>query len=79
MFVRGKPHAVSKHAYQGMKSERPPLDTSDIENVLEFPDGDDGRAAWKWLKKRTVIVYYEEDEISIWIRSGSSTRGRLEP
>lgn len=77
MFIRGKPYTITKHAFEGMNAERPPLASHDIESVLEDPDSDDGRQAMKRLGARTVIVYYVENETEVVIESVSATRGRL--
>jgi hypothetical protein len=60
-------------------SERPPIRLGELLAVLETPDHDDGRKAFKWLNDRTVIVYYEEEIDEINIRSVSATRRPLAP
>lgn len=79
MEVRGKIVLIGKHAHEGMAAERPPLDEHDILAALETPDHDDGRQAGKRIGKRTIIVYYEETQDGIEVRSISATRSRLAP
>lgn len=76
-LIRGKWTAFSKHASDAMAAERPPLDVNDVREVLETPDQDDGRQAIKRVGHRTLLVYYEEDDAQIYIRSASATRRRL--
>lgn len=60
-----------------MAAERPPLDVNDVREVLETPDQDTGRQAIKRIGRRTILVYYEEDDAQIYVRSASATRRRL--
>ncbi len=79
-LIRGKWSAFSKHASAAMAAERPPLDVNDVREVREVredPDQDNGRQAIKRLGRRTILVYYEEDDAQIYIRSASATRRRL--
>jgi hypothetical protein len=69
---------IEKHAAVGMACERPPIRENHILAVLEEPDHDDGHQAYKRVGPRTVIVYYEEDDDTVEVRSVSATRGRLE-
>lgn len=79
MEVRGKRLRLSLHAFEGMSAERPRIDLQDLANVLETPDADNGREAFRWIGTRTVLVYYEEDEEEVYVRSVSATRRRLAP
>lgn len=79
MFVRGKRLRLLKHAVEGMEAERPPLRLHDIASILEDPDYDDTNKAFAWTGRRTVFVYYQEDEEEVVVRSVSSTRSRLAP
>jgi len=76
-LIRGKWAAFSKHASEAMAAERPALDVNDVREVLENPDHDDGRQAFKRIGERTLLVYYEEDESQVFIRSASATRRRF--
>lgn len=76
-LIRGKETAFSKHASQAMAAERPPLEVTDVQEVLEAPDHDDGNKAVKRIGRRTVLVYYEEDDAQIYVRSASATRRKL--
>ncbi|HLE47980.1 MAG TPA: hypothetical protein VI818_06755 [Candidatus Thermoplasmatota archaeon] len=78
-LIRGKDAAFSKHASQAMAAERPPLEVTDVQEVLETPDHDDGHKAFKRIGRRTVLVYYEEDDAQVFIRSASATRRKLPP
>lgn len=73
-LIRGKWTAFSKHASDAMAAERPPLDVND---VLEAPDHDDGRQAFKRIGRPTILVYYEEDRAQVYVRGVSATRRRL--
>lgn len=77
MYVRGKPCRISKHAVEGMRSERPPPDDTRVALVLEEPNRDDGRLATRRIRARTIFVYYTECEDEIVVRSVSATRSHV--
>lgn len=77
MRARGKLLTLSKHAFEGMNAERPPVHIREVRRVLEDPGADDGHRALRWTGDRTVIVYYEEHERQIDVESVSCTRRRL--
>lgn len=77
MYVRGKPCRISKHAFEGMRSERPPLDDTDVALVLGEPNRDDGRLATRRMGARTILVYYAECEDEIVVRCVSATRSHV--
>ena len=77
MYARGKPCQFTKHAYEGLRAERPPIDLEEIAMVLEEAEHDDGATAYRWIQTRTVIIRYIEREDYIRIRSVSATRSRL--
>lgn len=77
MQVRGKPVWLSRHTYEGMFAERPPVQSSDVERVLEDPHHDDGTKAQRWIRNRTILVYYAEDAEGIEVLGVSATRRRL--
>lgn len=79
MHVRGKLLTLSRHAFEGMNAERPPVRVHDVVRVLEDPASDDGRCARRWIADRTVIVHYEEHEHQIDVQSVSCTRRQLGP
>lgn len=75
-LIRGKRAAISKHASEAMAAERPPLDVNDVREVLEAPEKDDGHQAVRRIGRRPILVYYEEDDAQIQVRSVSATRRR---
>lgn len=77
--VRGKLCTISKHAFEGMAAERPPISADTVARVLEDPDHDDGTQARKRLGGRTILVRYEALEDRIRVRGVSATRRRLPP
>lgn len=77
MYARGKPCEFTKHAHEEMHAERPPIDLDDVAWALEEPDSDDGHCATRRIRNRTILVYYEEREDEIYVRSVSATRTRL--
>lgn len=77
MQARGKRLTLTRHAFDGMNAERPPVRVHDVVRVLEDPDLDDGRRAAKWLGDRTLLVYYTEHEHQLDVESVSCTRRRL--
>ncbi len=79
MIARGKHVTILPHAVDGMGCERPPIRPSVVLDVLELPDTDSGRLATAWLRNRTILVYYDEYEEQIEVRSVSATRRRLAP
>lgn len=79
MLVRGKWLRIEKHALGGMNAERPPITHDDVALVLEEPDHDDGKKAFRRVGPRTLLVYYEEEEHTIGVRAASATRSRLAP
>lgn len=72
-FVRGKPLTFTKHAYEGMRQERPPLDEYDIALIIEEPDHDDGNEVRKRVGRKIIRAYYEEYEDHIRVRAVSRT------
>jgi hypothetical protein len=76
-LVRGKWTAISKHASDAMAAERPPAEANDVREVLEAPDQDDGHQAIKRIARRTLLVYYDEDDAQVYVLSVSATRRRL--
>ena len=79
MIARGKVLTILEHARVGMDSERPPIRVEDVAAAIETPEQDDGRCATIWRRRRTVLVYYEEVEDEVEVRSVSATRRRLAP
>lgn len=79
MYVRGKLVTLEKHAFVGMRAERPPWQNKDVTYALEEPDNDDGKTATKRIGARTIIVRYDEDEHEILVRSVSGTRRNVAP
>lgn len=77
MYARGKQCRVSKHAHEGMQAERPPIDYGAVQFVLEEPSADDGTRATRRVGRRTILVYYNEFDDEILIRSVSTTRSSL--
>lgn len=71
--VRGRWLNITKHAYQGMKEERPPITLWDLIHALEEPDHDDGKEIRKRLGRRTLRAYYTQDEENVWVRAVSRT------
>lgn len=67
------------HAYDGMNGERPPMRENDVQHTIDEPDEDDGTKASRWIGRRTIIVYDDENEESIHVRGVSATRRRLAP
>lgn len=55
------------------------IEANDVLDVLDEPDYDDTRKAYKWIGRRTVIVYYAEEEDRILVDSVSATSTRLPP
>lgn len=76
-YARGKPLYITKHAYQGMWQERPPIDHHDIVLLFEEPDHDDGKEVRKRLSGKTVRAYYHESEEEIQVLGVSRTGRRL--
>lgn len=79
LWARGMPVIISKHAEQSASAERPEVNIAAIIKALEAPDHDDGRAAFRWVGGRTLIVRYEEKEGCIYVLTVSATRSRLQP
>lgn len=77
MRARGKRLTLTKHAFEGMNAERPPVRVREVVRVLDRPKTDDGRRALRWTGDRTVIVHYEEHDLQIDVQSVSCTRRRL--
>jgi len=80
--IRDKPVWFDRHALDGMNAERPRIGVAEVESVLEGPDCTSeergGRhKAWKHAGKRTIRVYYDEDEEGIYVRSVSATRSEI--
>ncbi len=80
--IREKAVIIMKHAIDAMNSERPHIDVDDILNVIDSPDNtvhESGNRfkATKWMKKRTIIVYYDEFEDEIYVHGVSATRRRV--
>jgi hypothetical protein len=80
--IRDKPVWFDRHALDGMNAERPRVGVAEVEAVLEGPDcimeESGGRhKAWKHAGKRTILVYYDEDEEGIYVRSVSATRSEI--
>lgn len=78
MLVRGKWLEVDKHALEGMNAERPPITLDVACLVLDAPDYDDGKKAYKRVGRRTVLLYYDEEEGTVTVHGASATRSRLE-
>ena len=74
--VRDRWLHITKHAYQGMKEERPPLTLWDLLHAFEEPDYDDGKEVRKRLGRRTLRAYYTQDEENVWVHAVSATRRR---
>jgi hypothetical protein len=80
--IRDRPVWFDRHALDGMNAERPRIGVSEVESVLEAPDRLDEekgerRKASKHIGKRTIMVYYDEDEEGIYVRSVSATRSEI--
>lgn len=75
--ARGKPVALPRHALDGMTGERRPISPLDVVKVLEEPDHDNGKEASRWLRGRTIKVYYTEAESRIIVLGVSATRRRF--
>lgn len=78
-LARGKPVTFARHALHGMDAERPRVSLREVTGVLDAPDHDDGKEAWRWVGTRTIKVYYREEERHIHVRAVSATRRRLRP
>jgi hypothetical protein len=81
-ITRNRSVWLDRHALDGMNAERPKVAVAEAEETLEAPDRltteHDGRLkAWKRIGKRTIIVYYDEDEEGIYVRSVSATRSEI--
>lgn len=80
--IRDKPVWFDRHALDGMNAERPRIVVAEVEEVLEAPDRlvkehEGMLKAWKRIGKRTMIVYYDENEEGIYVRSVSATRSEI--
>lgn len=53
------------------------VEANDVLDVLDEPDYDDTRKAYKRIGRRTVIVYYSEEEDRILVDAVSATSARL--
>lgn len=78
MQVRGKRLTYKRHAADGMNCENPPIREEDVELAISDPDTDTGSKVTRWIGMRTVIVYYDEWEDEINVRSVSATKSRLD-
>lgn len=78
MIVRGERVFILPHAQDGMDGERPPIRPDDLARVLERPDSDDGTCARSHRRGRTILVYHDDLEDEIEIRSVSATRRSLD-
>jgi len=81
--IREKPVWLERHALDGMNAERPRITVSEVEDALEAPDRlakeRSGRLkAMKRCGKRTIIVYYDENEEDIYVRSVSATHSEIQ-
>jgi len=75
--IRGKEVMVSRHAFDGMNAENPPIRVEDVEETLVNPDNVQGNRSLKWIGRRTVIVYSTEYPDYIEVESVSATRRKL--
>lgn len=75
--ARGKPVSFAAHALDGMAAERERVRAEDAVRVLDEPDHDNGKDASKWVGRRTIKVYYIEEEDRIFVRGVSATRRRF--
>jgi len=76
---------ILPHALEGAAQERPPIRVSDIEttvlwphwtNCPDEPKADTRYEARRWIKNRTVKVYYEIEDGRILIVGVSANRRR---
>ena len=80
--VRGKVVWFDKHAGDGMNAERPPISVEEVIATLRHPDHRERQRKHRekrirWIGTRSVIVYADETEDEIYVRSVSASRRRL--
>lgn len=80
--IRGKYIWIDNHAYDGMHAEKPPIKLEHLYETISNPDKIIMEAkprvkALKWIGKRSIIVYYDEYEVDIYVRSISATRRKI--
>ena len=74
---KGKLLFISKHAFEGMYSENPPIIVENIEYVINNPDYEDGNKYRAWVGNRTIIVYVSDCEDYWEINGVSATKRKL--
>ena len=82
LTVRGKVVWFDKHAADAMNAERPPISVAEVLETLREPDRRVRQRPprEKWIRRshtRSVIVYADEYEEEIYVRSVSASRRRL--
>ena len=77
MKLRGKEVMVSRHAFDGMNAENPPVSVEHLEETLNNPDLIQGEKYVKWIGRRTVIAYIIEYEDYFEVHGVSATRRKL--
>ena len=80
--VRGKVVWFDEHAADAMNAEWPPISVEEVIDTLQQPDRRvrqrPPREKWiRWIRRRSVIVYADEYEEEIYVRSVSASRRRL--
>ena len=75
--LRGKPVLVSRHAFDGMNAEVPPVSIEHLKEALENPDRVEGDKYLKWIGQRTLIAYLTEYPDYFEVRSVSATRRKI--
>lgn len=80
-IIRGKTVWLLKHAWEAMNAEKPPISVAEVMEAIESPDRiereREGNKVLKWVGNRTILVYYDEDEESIYVKGVSATRKRI--
>lgn len=75
--LRDKRVMVSRHAFDGMNAEKPPIRVEHLEETLKNPDKVEGEKHMKWIGRRTVIAYLTEHPDYFEVRGVSATRRKI--
>jgi hypothetical protein len=68
---------ITRHAFDGMNAENPPIRIEHLEETLQNPDRIEGDQYRKWIADRTIIAYITEYNDYIEVRGVSATRRKI--
>ena len=76
-YLKGKLVLPSRHVYEEINCEVPPIRWAELEETTLNPDKVEGRKYMKWIGSRTIIVYLTEFEDYVRVDTVSATRRKL--